>query len=98
MVVTCPPHIHAFQTQAHYRLRIAQQSSELVQSSNAVTPSGRSLPSAFGHCGLPLRLTALAPLTHDFAAQWLACWFPLPTLRRSLHGAQRMTRDRSVSP
>jgi hypothetical protein len=58
-----------FQTQANCRLRISQQSSDLVQSSDAVTPSGHSLPSAFGHCGLPIRLTASAPWTHDFAAQ-----------------------------
>ena len=47
---------------------------------------------------LPLRLTTSASQSPDFAAQWLACRFPLSTLRHTPHGAYRMTRGQSDSP
>jgi len=47
---------------------------------------------------LPLRLTASAPRIPDFAAQWLACRFPLSTLQLTPHDARRMTRGRNDSP
>ena len=49
-------------------------------------------------CCLLLYLTASAPRSCDFAAQWLACWFPLSTLHHEPRGAWRMTRGLVDSP
>ena len=43
-------------------------------------------------------LTTSAPQIPDFAAQWLARWFPLSTLRTAPRGEARMTRGLIDSP
>src|SRR5690625_1865336 len=43
-------------------------------------------------------LSTSAPWTPGFAAQWLARWFPLSTLRATPHDAARMTRGLIDSP
>ena len=47
---------------------------------------------------LPPRITASASRTSDFAAQWLACRFPLSTLQPAPRGTACMTRGRNDSP
>jgi len=47
---------------------------------------------------LPSRITASASRAPDFAAQYLACQFPLSTLRRRPRGRLRMTRGQRDSP
>src|SRR5580692_7122816 len=49
-------------------------------------------------CCLPLRLTASASRTPDFAVLYLTCRFPLSTLRWHPHECPRMTRGRNDSP
>src|SRR5690625_798974 len=63
-------------------------------------PQGRAMTGELRHAPYCLlhSLTTSAPWTPDFAAQWLARWFPLSTLRATPHDATRMTRGLIDSP
>ena len=68
--------------------------------SGSATAWDRRMTCDYRHaaCCLPPRLTTSASQIPDFAAQWLACRFPLSTLRQLPRGRHRMTRGRNDSP